>query len=83
MELEIRTMVSEEVPSNKNTDSTSIQNRLPRRRIPDLAAQQVMSSQAPGQDAEHGQMAPMSLQETDHRILLAEAKDLMYLLLSN
>ena len=83
MEPEIKTRQPEKVPSNKNTDTTSIQNRFPRRRIPDLAAQQVACSQAPGQDAEQCQVAPMSLQETDHRILFAEANSLMYLFLSN
>ena len=77
MEPRIRTRQLKDAPGNKNADTTSIQNRFPNKWIPDLAAQQVMSSQAPGQDAEHGQMASMSLQETDHRILFAEAKDLM------
>ena len=83
MEPRIRTRQPKDAPGNKNADTTSIQNRFPSRWIPDLAAQQVVSSQAPGQDAEQGRMAPMGLQETDHRILFAEAKDLMYLFLFN
>ena len=70
-------------PATRTQTPPASKIKFPCRCIPDLAAQQVMSSQAPGQDAQQGQMDRMSLKETDDRILFAAAKDLMYLFLFN